>query len=130
LGDVFVQATVSGYGSAYPIVRASDLLGAHRTVDTIPERDAIPASHRDEGMTVWITTTGQLFRLVGGITNANWVEAVASDYAGKFETASIGTGDIPNGKWGWWWQTTTSELWLVRNRSNVLYYVEATPGAP
>jgi hypothetical protein len=73
VGDVFVPATVGGLGAAFPICRASDLLGSHRSVTTILQRDAISTAHRDEGMTVWVTSTGQLFRLVGGLTNANWV---------------------------------------------------------
>lgn len=72
-GDTFVPATVAGIGGGFPIVRASDLLGSHRTVDTIVERDAIPTALRDEGMTVWITATNELYRLVNGVANANWV---------------------------------------------------------
>jgi len=71
-GDVAVPNTVSPLGAA-PVARASDLLGAHRTVDTIAERDAILSVLRDEGMTVWITQTGELYRLVGGVANSDWV---------------------------------------------------------
>ncbi len=73
VGDTFVPATVSGIGVGFPIVRASDLLGSHRTVDTLVDRDAIDAAYRDEGMTVWITATNELYRLVNGITNGDWV---------------------------------------------------------
>ena len=48
-------------------------------------------------------------------------------FAGNFEQASIGTGDITLGLWGWWWDTVNSKLFLVRNRSGVLYAVEANP---
>jgi hypothetical protein len=48
----------------------------------------------------------------------------SGDYAGRFESATITSGDIPDTKWGWWWKTTTSQMFLVRNRSNVLYFVE------
>jgi hypothetical protein len=49
------------------------------------------------------------------------------DYAGSFELASSpSTGDIPAGKWGWWWDTTRSKLFLVRNQGGALHYVEAT----
>jgi hypothetical protein len=71
VGDVAVPATVSSI-AVTPVCRASDLQGSHRTVDSIVLRDAIPASFRDEGMTVWITATSQLFRLIGGITNGDW----------------------------------------------------------
>jgi len=72
LGDVAVPATVSPIATT-PVVRASDLLGSHRTVDTILERDSINAVYRDEGMTVWVTSTNELYRLVGGIANSDWV---------------------------------------------------------
>ena len=51
----------------------------------------------------------------------------STDYAGRFESASIGTGDITLNEWGWWYNTTTSQLYIVRNRSNVLYAVEVNP---
>jgi len=50
------------------------------------------------------------------------------NFAGNFESAAVTTGDIPDGFWGWWWDTVNSELFSVRNRAGVLYYVEATPG--
>lgn len=51
-----------------------------------------------------------------------------SDYAGSFELAGAGpsTGDIPDGKWGWWWDLTRGKLFLVRNRGGTLLYVEGT----
>jgi hypothetical protein len=60
--------------------------------------------------------------LTGG---ALWVSVEdATDYAGRFEQASIGTGDIGVNKWGWWWDTVNSRMIQVRNRANVLYCVE------
>jgi hypothetical protein len=53
--------------------------------------------------------------------------AAASDYAGRFELASIGTGDITLNKWGWWWDTNNSQLYMVRNRAGTLYAVEVNP---
>lgn len=53
--------------------------------------------------------------------------AAASDYAGRFEGTSVGTGDIGTNMWGWWWNTTISQLFLVRNRAGTLYAVEANP---
>ena len=49
------------------------------------------------------------------------------DYAGRFESATIGTGDIATNKWGWWFNTTVSKLFAVRNRAGTLYAVEANP---
>lgn len=53
--------------------------------------------------------------------------ADAADYAGRFEQASIGTGDIGTNKWGWFFDTGSGELFLVRNRAGVLYSVEVNP---
>lgn len=50
-----------------------------------------------------------------------------SDYVGRFESATITTGNIPTDKWGWWWDTVNLRLLLVRNRSGVLFGVEANP---
>lgn len=72
-GDVFVPSTVGGFGTAYPIVRASDLLGGLQTVDDITARDALLTNRRNEGMLVYVVSTGQTFQLQGGILNANWI---------------------------------------------------------
>lgn len=50
-----------------------------------------------------------------------------TDYAGRFEGTTVGTGDIGTDQWGWFWRTTDSRMFLVRNRAGVLYAVEATP---
>jgi hypothetical protein len=51
-----------------------------------------------------------------------------SDYAGKFEGTTIGTGDIPDGKWGWWFDTNVPNRMLhIRNRGGTLYATEANP---
>lgn len=47
--------------------------GGHRSVQSVAERDAIPDARREEGMTVWDTSTSTEYRLIGGIANANWV---------------------------------------------------------
>ena len=46
------------------------------------------------------------------------------DYAGRFEAATLGTGDVPLNKWAWWYRTTDGQLFHVRNRSGILYAVE------
>ena len=52
-----------------------------------------------------------------------------SDYAGKFEGISIGTGDIGDGKWGWWFDTASvpNRMLHIRNRGGTLYATEANP---
>lgn len=52
----------------------------------------------------------------------------ASDYVGKFEQAAKPTIiQIPDGKWGFWWDTNLSEMWQVRNRGGTMYAVELNP---
>lgn len=66
---------------------------------------------------------------VGGATAAQ-IASAATDYAGRFEIGSvpgITTAEIPTNRWGWWFNTDTGELLLVRNRSGVLYAVQASP---
>jgi hypothetical protein len=101
-GDVFVPATVGGFGAAFPIVRGSDILGGAHTVDTIPQRDAISNAHRNEGMTVWVTASSELYRLVGGITNGDWVLEPTANVTGETgPTGSTGpTGVTGSGATG------------------------------
>jgi len=89
-GDTAIPSTLGQLGVNAPVCRASDLLGSHRTVDTLVQRDAIPATYRDEGMTVWVTAAATTYRLVGGILNANWTVdatggagALTRDYTGS-----------------------------------------------
>jgi hypothetical protein len=82
-------------GVGAPVCRASDLLGSHRTVDSLANRDAILSTLRDEGMTVWVVNAASVYRLVGGITNGNWVldgtvgGALVRDYTG-----AVNPGDV------------------------------------
>jgi hypothetical protein len=62
-----------------------------------------------------------------GTTVVGLASSAITKFAGNFESATITTGDIPDGCWGWWWDTTASQLKIVRNRSGVLYGVEANP---
>lgn len=62
-----------------------------------------------------------------GVVPYTQLPSELSDYAGRFEAATITTGNIGTNKWGWWWDTVNSRLLLVRNRSGVLYGVEANP---
>ena len=57
----------------------------------------------------------------------NLVIPDVTTFAGNFEQASVSSGDITVNQWGWWWDTVNLQLFLVRNRSGVLYAVEATP---
>lgn len=56
------------------------------------------------------------------------VTLLFAEFAGSFEVADPGpgTGDIPAGQWGWWYDTTNNRQYLVRNRGGSLFYVELT----
>ncbi|MEO0075013.1 MAG: hypothetical protein ABIK31_02760 [candidate division WOR-3 bacterium] len=56
----------------YPTHLAIYGKGGWRTVNSIAERDAIPSERREEGMVVHVIGNGN-YKLVGGITNAHWV---------------------------------------------------------
>lgn len=57
----------------------------------------------------------------------NWIPIGNGVYAGHFEQAFKPTpAQIPDGWWGFWWDTSTSELWQVRNRGGTMYGVELT----
>ena len=56
-----------------------------------------------------------------------WVPVGSGVYAGHFEQPTVpNTIQIPDGWWGFWWNTTTSELRQVRNRGGTMYGVELT----
>lgn len=50
----------------------------------------------------------------------------AMSYAGYFEQASIGTGDVTDGQWAFFFRTLDSRMFLVRNRGGTIYSVELT----
>ena len=72
-----------------------------------------------------VAETGTVSEPVAGTAQIAIRPAV--DYAGQFEGTNVSTGDITNGKWGYFWRTTDSKMFLVRNRSNVLWAVEMNP---
>lgn len=95
LGDTAIPSTIGQLGVGAPVTRASDLLGSHRSVDTSVLRDAIPSTLRDEGMTVWVIADATVYRLVGGITNGDWVAegavggALVRDYTGVVAVSDV-----------------------------------------
>lgn len=113
-GDTFTASTVSGFAAGFPIVRASDLLGSLRTVDSIAERDAIATAYRDEGMIVHITGTNQNFQLQGGITNSDWVELTLSGGGGvTFDVTNGNAGAITLGQCVYFSAADTVDLGLA-----------------
>lgn len=49
--------------------------GGHRSVADLSARDAIPTLRRKEGMQVFVLSEGIAYRLFGGVSNSDWVEA-------------------------------------------------------
>jgi len=65
----------------HPTHAAAYGLGGYRTVATNTDRDAIPTPRREEGMLVFVTATGKVWRL--GADLATWTEQTsASTWAG------------------------------------------------
>jgi hypothetical protein len=95
---------------------AAPMVGATPTVGGI--QGLVPGSTAGNETTEFLRKDGTWSIPAGG---------GSTDYAGRFESASIGTGDITLDKWGWWWDTANFKLYNVRNRGGVLYAVEATP---
>jgi hypothetical protein len=81
------------------------------------------------GVTKIKVTNGTLTDDGAGVISIDTGGGGTSDYAGKFEGISIGTGDIPDGKWGWWFDTASvpNRMLHIRNRSGTLYATEANP---
>jgi len=76
--------------------------------------------------------TGQAGKLVAVKSAEDGLEFVtggggASAYAGSFEQPTPPTVlQIPDGKWGFWFDTDDGSMILVRNRGNFMFGVEAT----
>lgn len=73
-----------------------------------------------------IAETGTVTEPVAGTAQIAIRPAV--DYAGQFNQATIGTGDITNGQWGLFFRTTDSKAFHVWNVGGTLYAVEMTAG--
>ena len=67
----------------FPSAHANEIKGGLHAVETLAERDAIPAERREDGMLCAVGETGTVYQLRGGIDNAGWVSvlAKAADYA-------------------------------------------------
>jgi hypothetical protein len=56
----------------FAVVEDINILGGWRVVPDITARDAIQSGRRKEGMNVYVLSTGETFKLIGGITNDKW----------------------------------------------------------
>lgn len=64
------QAAEDTFASAY----ANEIKGGHHQVADLTARNAITTDRRTEGMLCWVISESKMYRLVGGITNDDWVE--------------------------------------------------------
>lgn len=76
---VATAAPISGDGSGgnpitLGIADKTHWKGGLREVADLVERNAVPAGNRDVGMTVYEVDTDQMWRLIGGTGNGNWVD--------------------------------------------------------
>ena len=61
----------AGARTLFPLVDADDVKGGMRAVANVTARDAIPAGHRAEGMTVYLVSPGRYDRLQADLTTWN-----------------------------------------------------------
>jgi len=92
---IFIISTLKQKGSAqFPIVEDADLKGGFRIVANLPARDAIWVSLRTEGMRVHVISENTDYKLLAGLTNADW--DVIPDGAGFELLGMPTTGDWTN----------------------------------
>lgn len=76
----------------FPIADTRDLLGGHQEVDTIADRNNIPAQRRRPGMVVYVKADGKEYQLrnnapaTGNTSNAHWTEYAPGVPSGGFLT--------------------------------------------
>jgi hypothetical protein len=65
---------------------------------------------------------------IGGQTTRSAIKKLSggsSAYAGSFDQPDIPSPlQILDGQWGFWFDTDTSQMFMVRNRLDVMYVVE------
>lgn len=64
------------------------LVGGFRRVQTQTDRDDIPQLRREEGMFVYVVDDDELWKLVGGLLNANWELVLVADKVYKAGTVA------------------------------------------
>lgn len=77
---ILVVDTLKPYDSSdvYPVTESTYVKGGHHQTATLTDRDNIPTERRLEGMTCWVVSESKSYRLVGGITNSDWVAETSS----------------------------------------------------
>jgi hypothetical protein len=70
---IAAKVTTGNTDNTFAIANLNEAQGGMHLVDNATERDAITTDRRAIGMTCWVRTPPALWRLVGGITNGDWV---------------------------------------------------------
>ena len=79
--------------SEYPSHYSDFGFGGLRTVDTIMQRDEIPALRRVRGMQVYVIANKSYYRLEDGITNTNWTLVPLDDLTTAINLGTDTDGD-------------------------------------
>ena len=96
--------------------------------DPVVNAAALPLVGNTDGDVRVTLDTHTIF--VWDSTGAVWIPVGSgiSVYAGSFEQPAKPTiAQIPDGWWGYWWDTVKNRLWHVRNRGGIMYAVRLTP---
>ena len=65
--------------------------------------------------------------VIAGIPRGGAPSLADQDYVGLFEQPTVPTTiQVPNGKWGWWRDTSVGTLYLVFNFGGTVHGVETT----
>ena len=71
MGIVRIPGQLAPNGS-FPVIDGNDIKGGFYIVDTIEERDSIPAANRKIGLPCYVVNKNMYYRLRGDITNDCW----------------------------------------------------------
>ena len=71
MGIVKIPGQLAPNGS-FPVIDGNDIKGGFYIVDTIEERDSIPAANRKIGLPCYVVNQNMYYRLRDGITNDCW----------------------------------------------------------
>lgn len=71
MGIVKIPGQLAPNGS-FPVIDGNDIKGGFYIVDTIEERDSIPAANRKIGLPCYVVNKNMYYRLRDGITNDCW----------------------------------------------------------
>jgi len=93
----------------------------YEIVPDITARDAIPTENRVDGLGVFVLSTKEEFRLIGGVSNVNWQNITGlAEYIGEFnDFSSLPSAASNSGKYAIVLNSTG--VWLVNRREQGWY---------